>query len=90
MTLIDRSESHAYLRLEPFTGKQHQLRLQLTLLGCQIFHDRYYPVLQPKQPDDYNHPLQLLAKELDFLDPLTQHVLQFRATRSLHWEKSQE
>ncbi|GAK61015.1 hypothetical protein U27_00913 [Candidatus Vecturithrix granuli] len=89
VTLLDRTESHAYFRLEPFTGKQHQLRLQLTLLGCQILYDRYYPVLQPKQPDDYNHPLQLLAKELDFLDPLTQQFMQFRTTRSLNWEKSQ-
>lgn len=87
VTLIHRSESQAYLCLEPFTGKQHQLRLQLTLLGCQILYDRYYPVLQPKQPDDYAHPLQLLAKELDFLDPLTQHFMRFRATRSLHWER---
>lgn len=87
VSLIEHNASHAYLRLEPCTGKQHQLRLHLTLLGCHILHDRYYPQLQPKQPDDYARPLQLLAKELDFRDPLTQYSMRFRSTRTLLWER---
>ncbi|MBD3305408.1 pseudouridine synthase [candidate division KSB3 bacterium] len=83
--LIERTAQHGYFRLLPLTGKQHQLRFHLTLLGCQILNDRYYPVLQPKRPDDFSHPLQLLAKVVQFRDPLTHQPMTFRSTRTLCW-----
>ncbi|MBD3309358.1 pseudouridine synthase [candidate division KSB3 bacterium] len=85
ITLVARTDCHAYLRLIPATGKQHQLRLHVTRLGAQILHDRLYPVLQPKRPDDFAHPLQLLAKELHFVDPLTEQPLSFVSPRTLQW-----
>ena len=33
-----------YFLLEPFTGKQHQLRLHMTMIGGQIINDFYYPI----------------------------------------------
>ena len=60
--------------LEPVTGKTHQLRVHMQSLGLPILHDRFYPVLQPKGDDNYDQPLQLLAKRLQFIDPITQQV----------------
>lgn len=83
MTLITRRGEFGHFRLEPLTGKQHQLRLHLTLLGWQILYDRYYPTLQPKRPDDFSRPLQLLAKELRFIDPISREPLEFQSQHAL-------
>lgn len=86
--LLDRNERYGYYRLEPFTGRQHQLRLHMTLLGCQILNDRLYPVLQEHSRYDFSAPLQLLAKQLSFLDPVTQQPMSFVSTRTLLWEQT--
>ena len=65
------SKDKALFELKPITGKTHQLRLHMQTIGWPILHDRYYPDLQKESKDDYNSPLQLLAKELRFTDPLT-------------------
>ncbi|MBL4572283.1 MAG: pseudouridine synthase [Gammaproteobacteria bacterium] len=65
-------KERALFELSPITGKTHQLRVHMQSLGWPILHDTYYPVLQPKSADDYARPLQLLAKELRFIDPVTQ------------------
>jgi tRNA pseudouridine32 synthase/23S rRNA pseudouridine746 synthase len=85
--LLDKNDCHAYFRLEPLTGKQHQLRLHLNLIGCKILNDRFYPKLQPKSDDDFAHPLQLLAKELFFIDPISQKAMKFHSTRQLVWKQ---
>ncbi len=68
---VKQSAGKALFELKPITGKTHQLRLHMQTLGYPILNDRYYPELQPKAPDDYARPLQLLAKTLEFIDPLT-------------------
>ena len=87
--LIERNDRYGYFRLEPVTGKQHQLRLHMLLIGCPILHDHCYPVLQPLNREDFSRPLQLLAKEIRFVDPLSQQPLEFQATRTLAWERRQ-
>lgn len=62
---------YAYLCLEPVTGRKHQLRVQAAHEGFPLRNDRFYPQMQPKGPDDYAEPLQLLAYELAFEDPLS-------------------
>jgi len=63
---------HARFALSPITGKTHQLRLHMGLIGSQILHDKFYPQLQPEsEVVDYSKPLQLLAKTLVFTDPLS-------------------
>ena len=86
IVLLDRNEQAAYLRLEPQTGKQHQLRLHVTCIGAHILYDRYYPVLTPKRPDDFARPLQLLARSVAFVDPMTQQPVEFRSMRHLAWD----
>ena len=90
IVLLDRNTQVAYLRLEPRTGKQHQLRLHVTRIGAQILYDRYYPILTPKRPDDFARPLQLLARSVTFVDPITQQPLEFQSTRRLAWDFREE
>lgn len=56
--------------LFPVTGRKHQLRVQMAGLGAPIRNDRTYPELMPAAADDHARPLQLLARELAFEDPL--------------------
>ncbi|MFY9714490.1 MAG: pseudouridine synthase [Microbacterium sp.] len=57
--------------LRPHSGKMHQLRVHLAALGLGILNDGFYPTLLPETPDDFERPLQLLARELRFVDPLS-------------------
>lgn len=66
---IDERVVHTLLR--PRTGKMHQLRVHLAALGLGILNDSFYPELLPERPDDFGRPLQLLARELRFVDPLS-------------------
>jgi tRNA pseudouridine32 synthase/23S rRNA pseudouridine746 synthase len=65
----------AHYRLHPLTGRKHQLRAQMNAIGLPLRGDRLYPALlpepAPQAPADYSNPLQLLAREIAFTDPLT-------------------
>ncbi|MCP5284687.1 MAG: pseudouridine synthase [Burkholderiaceae bacterium] len=71
----DRPGPRAHYRLLPLTGRKHQLRAHMAALGLPIDGDRIYPrLLPPEDPlagPDYRQPLQLLARELAFDDPVT-------------------
>jgi tRNA pseudouridine32 synthase/23S rRNA pseudouridine746 synthase len=72
----------AKYQLSPITGKQHQLRVHLAALGIPILYDPFYPELT-KWKEDYSNPLQLLAKQIVFIDPITQQPHQFTSERKL-------
>ena len=80
---IDQSQTKALVSLSPITGRTHQLRLHMQHIGFPILNDRFYPTLQPKQPDDFHTPLQLLAKSLSFVDPVTQREETFKSPTDL-------
>ena len=69
--LIELRGAKARYRLTPLTGKRHQLRVHCAALGIPIFGDRIYPELLPVHTDDHARPLQLLARSLAFVDPIT-------------------
>lgn len=71
--------------LRPHTGKMHQLRVHLASVGAGILHDNLYPVLTDERPDDHDHPLQLLARELRFIDPLSGREREFTTRRTLQY-----
>jgi len=71
--LIQEMKPWARYRLRPGSGKKHQLRCHLNALGVPILNDQIYPELTPYQRYDLDltKPLQLLAKEISFFDPIT-------------------
>jgi tRNA pseudouridine32 synthase/23S rRNA pseudouridine746 synthase len=77
----------AHYRLRPLTGRKHQLRAQMNAAGLPLRGDRLYPELLPEPaleaPADYTNPLQLLAREIAFTDPLTGALRCFMSRRSL-------
>lgn len=70
-------------RLRPISGRRHQLRLHMAAMGMPIVNDAFYPVLLPCKGDDVSRPLQLLARAITFIDPLTGHVRHFSSARNL-------
>ena len=80
---LQQSNGQALFELNPITGKTHQLRIHMHTLGWPILNERYYPKLQPLSKDDYSAPLQLLAKQLAFIDPITQKPMTFSCERNL-------
>ncbi|WP_457352278.1 pseudouridine synthase [Roseateles sp. P5_D6] len=62
----------ARYELRPRTGLRHQLRVQMNALGLPLVGDRIYPVLQPHEnPPRFDAPLQLVARAIAFMDPVT-------------------
>ena len=81
--LIERRGELALYRLQPHTGRKHQLRLHMASLGAPIVNDAFYPVALPCKGDDYSAPLQLLARSIAFIDPLTGQEREFFSQRRL-------
>lgn len=77
----------AHYRLQPLTGRRHQLRVHMQSLGIPILGDRVYPRLWPEPPadapPDFGWPLQLLAREIAFTDPLSGRPRCFTSRRQL-------
>lgn len=83
--LVEKKEKTALFLLSPLTGKTHQLRLHMSGLGFRILNDKYYPYLQPEKGDDFDNPLQLIAKMVKFHDPVTGEPMEFTSDRELCW-----
>ena len=77
----------ARYRLMPVSGKTHQLRVHMNALGLPIVGDLFYPhVLNSRAQqadDDYSRPLQLLARAIAFVDPVTGEQRRFESARRL-------
>lgn len=58
-------------RLEPVTGRKHQLRVHMAALGAPIRNDPLYPQLQGQDGQAPAAALQLFAQALEFVDPLS-------------------
>jgi tRNA pseudouridine32 synthase/23S rRNA pseudouridine746 synthase len=73
--LLDARSCSATFRLIPLTGRKHQLRVHMNSIGFPIIGDPLYPTIREKEPGE--PPLQLLARRLSFVDPLTRHPRNF-------------
>ena len=85
ITPIEVRDTIARYRLEPVTGQRHQLRVHMAALGIPILNDGIYPTLTPESHDYLKRPLQLLAKELEFIDPWSGALRKFHSRRSLNF-----
>ena len=83
--VLERGEAAWRYRLEPVTGRKHQLRVHMAALGAPILGDRLYPVLRDQGADDHARPLQLFARSLAFDDPLTGEPRCFTAPSGVPW-----
>jgi len=89
-TLIERLEQNgpwARYRLQPISGRRHQLRVHMNGLGLPIAGDQFYPQVRrlPGEAEDYADPLRLLAQALRFTDPVTGQERHFQTRRTLDW-----
>jgi tRNA pseudouridine32 synthase/23S rRNA pseudouridine746 synthase len=79
-----RADGLARYRLVPGTGQTHQLRVHMSALGVPILGDPLYPVVTgPVPAGDFRRPLQLLARTLEFTDPVTGAEHRFTSGRTL-------
>ncbi|MEU9733293.1 RluA family pseudouridine synthase [Streptomyces sp. NPDC048002] len=88
VTRVERTEQRAdgldHYRLLPATGQTHQLRVHMNALGVPILGDPLYPVVaDPVPAGDFRRPLQLLARTLEFTDPVTGVEHRFASGRVL-------
>jgi tRNA pseudouridine32 synthase/23S rRNA pseudouridine746 synthase len=81
--LIEQRASCSLYRLQPLTGKKHQLRVHMAALGIPIINDAFYPDAHPCKGDDLSAPLKLLAREIAFADPLDGRRRHFASQREL-------
>lgn len=74
--VLSRGEGLAVVELQPATGRTHQLRIQLASRGWPILGDELYGGKEAL-------PLQLLAAQLTFRDPVTGDSRTLVSTRRL-------
>ena len=75
--LIENRGAYSRYRLYPETGKKHQLRVHMMRLGMPLLNDGLYPVPTPMDMVDYDKPLKLLARSIEFIDPISNHYHRF-------------
>ncbi|MFF1422200.1 RluA family pseudouridine synthase [Streptomyces sp. NPDC058280] len=89
--LLEHRGGYGRYRLLPATGRTHQLRVHMNSLGLPILNDPVYPVVEepsPAGPADYSRPLQLLARVLEFTDPVTGEPYRFESRlRLAQWPR---
>ncbi|MEV7073579.1 RluA family pseudouridine synthase [Streptomyces sp. NPDC093990] len=90
--LLEHRGGLARYRLTPSTGQTHQLRVHMSALGVPILGDPLYPVVTaPVTAGNFRRPLQLLARVLEFTDPLTGREHRFVSPRVLRaWSSYEE
>ncbi|MEV7866947.1 pseudouridine synthase [Streptomyces sp. NPDC088124] len=81
--LLEHRGGYGRYRLVPVTGRTHQLRVHMCGLGLPLLDDPVYPVVQEPAADDYGRPLQLLARVLEFTDPVTGEPYRFESRLGL-------
>jgi len=81
--VIEHLADGARYRLQPRTGRKHQLRVHMAALGIPIINDAFYPLALPCKQDDMSQPLQLLARAVSFVDPFSLELRRFESERVL-------
>ena len=80
--LENRGDTSLY-RLQPLTGKKHQLRVHMMGLGMPLLNDALYPTVLAAGSEDYSKPLKLLARSIAFHDPVSGQWREFISQQHL-------
>lgn len=83
ISLDSHDGKHAVYRLQPVTGRTHQLRVHMSALGVPIDGDPLYPRIRDDAETDFSHPLRLLAHTLSFTDPISRETRTFVSRQRL-------
>ena len=76
--VIERGDTWWRYALQPITGKKHQLRVHMAALGAPIRNDPLYPEVSYREAGDFEAPLQLVAKSVGFVDPVSGELRSYR------------
>ncbi|MEO3975377.1 pseudouridine synthase [Streptomyces sp. CAU 1734] len=79
--LVERRGGLGRYRLLPATGRTHQLRVHMNSLGLPLLNDPLYPVVREDSGggEEWDRPLRLLARALEFTDPVTGKACRFES-----------
>lgn len=73
--LLGQTGKYWLLRINPRTGRPHQIRVQLASMGCPIAGDVKYG----GEPAPDYHGIYLHARRLEFVHPVTKEMVSFTA-----------
>lgn len=73
--LVGRSKNYFYLKINPLTGRHHQIRVQLSFMGCSIKGDVKYGAKRTNKDGG----IHLFAKSISFIHPVKKELLTISA-----------
>ena len=73
--LIGRSKNYFYLKIDPLTGRHHQIRVQLSFMGCRIKGDVKYGAKRTNKDGG----IHLFARSISFIHPIKKEELTITA-----------
>lgn len=79
--VLERSEERSLLEVIPITGRRHQIRAQLALIGCPLLGDVKYGAPRPLP----GHRVALHAFQLAFNHPVGGAPVRFQAPLPADW-----
>ena len=86
--VVDRAgQQVAFVSLKPVTGRQHQLRAHMTILGHPIMGDEKYPT-SAELPQGVENRLHLHARRISFPHPSGEGVVDVTAPLPAHMRPS--
>lgn len=83
--VVERGQRYWRYKLMPVTGRKHQLRVQMAGLGVGILGDSVYPEVRERGEGDFSEPLRLVARGLEFRDPVTGEVRSFLLEKAIEF-----
>jgi 23S rRNA pseudouridine955/2504/2580 synthase len=88
--VVDRAgQGVAFVSLKPVTGRQHQLRAHMAMLGHPILGDQKYSGAEDRElPEGVDHTLHLHARRIMFAHPCGQGVVDVTAPLPDHMQTS--